>query len=173
LTSALNTRSIFSWEFRVCLISPICSSDSRKLAETVPRPGFRKRMLAAFPDNVILAQILNQHDHKEWVGHGVQRPSVMGANVISIPPAQLHLDIDLFPIGTDTPYPDSRTQERRPDIQEHSHVALHSYSLHHALPLRFTFMRKADVRAAPYDPALGSMPLCLRGAGAFERPEGG
>src|SRR5271169_1168374 len=47
LTSILKRRSIFSWELRACLISPICSSDSRKVVETVPRPGFRKRILAA------------------------------------------------------------------------------------------------------------------------------
>lgn len=76
------------------------------------------------PDNVILPQILNQHDHEERVGHRVQRPSVVGANVVSIPPTQLHLDINLFPAGTDSPHPDSRAQQWRPDIQEHSHVGL-------------------------------------------------
>src|SRR5580658_11219572 len=47
LTSTVNTRSIFGWDSRACLISPICSSDSRKLAVTLPRPGFLKRMVAA------------------------------------------------------------------------------------------------------------------------------
>src|ERR1035438_5283311 len=79
------------------------------------------------PDNVILAQILNQHDHKERVRHGVERTSVVSANVSPVPPTKLHLHINLCPVGTEAPYSDSCAQKRWPEIYKHSYVALPSY----------------------------------------------
>src|SRR5271169_6166080 len=63
------------------------------------------------PYNVALAQIFNQHDHKKRVSHRVQRPAVVGTNVISVPPAQLHLDVNLFPVGPDSAHPDARAHK--------------------------------------------------------------
>jgi hypothetical protein len=96
--------------------------------------GSASRLLEAdagrlVPDELIPPQILNQHEHEERVGHGVQRSSVVGANVIPVPPTKLHFHINLLPTGSEPPDADSRAQKWRPDIQKHSHVALQSKEL--------------------------------------------
>ena len=76
------------------------------------------------PDDVILAQIFDEHDHKERVGHGVERASVVGADVIRVPPTKLHLDVNFFPAGCEPLYADSGAQKRRIKIQTQSHREL-------------------------------------------------
>ena len=68
------------------------------------------------PDDVVLAQVFDQHDHEEGVGHGVQRASVVGADVIRVPPAELHLDVNFFPAGREALDADSGAQKRSIEI---------------------------------------------------------
>jgi hypothetical protein len=46
----------------------------------------------------------------------------MATDVVLVPPAKLHLYVDLSPIGSESRDPDSSTQERWPKVDECSQV---------------------------------------------------
>lgn len=100
LTSTENVGSIFSCVCNSRRTSSICCSDNRKAANTLPFPGFRKRMFANLSHT-------------------------MSADVVAVPDAQLHLHIDGLPIGLQACHADARPKEGRPEIDEPAQVPLH------------------------------------------------
>ena len=68
------------------------------------------------PNDVFPAQIRHHHQHIESVGHGKERSAEMRADVVGVPPAQLHFDVDGLHVGRDMRDADARAQERRPEV---------------------------------------------------------
>src|SRR5271157_4270185 len=91
-------------------------------------PGFTESDARSLvPYDVIAAKVLHQHQHVEGIGHGVERATVVRADVIPVPRAQLQLHIDVA-VGTPA-HADSSAEKRRPDVDPAQHQFL-DFSVH-------------------------------------------
>jgi hypothetical protein len=79
------------------------------------------------PDDVFAAEVFDEHEHIKRIGHGVERASVVSADVVGIPEMEFHLDVDALPIGIKPLDADARGEKRRPEIHEDSHVATEKF----------------------------------------------
>jgi hypothetical protein len=76
------------------------------------------------PDNVAGAEDVDEHHHKERIGHGVERSAIVRPNVVAISEAQLHFDVDGAPVGIKSRNSDARSKKRGPEIEEPAKVGL-------------------------------------------------
>ena len=74
------------------------------------------------PDDVVAAKVRHEHQHIERVGHGKERSAEMSADVVGIPPAELHLDVDGLHVGRNALYPDAGAEKRWPEIDPAAEV---------------------------------------------------
>src|SRR5271165_6879548 len=99
-----------------------------KLGLHLSFPGFAEADAGSLvPYDVIAAEIFHQHQHVERVGHGVERAAIVRANVVLVPPAQLHLHIH-DPVGTPA-HTNSSAEKRWPDVDPAKHQLL-DFSVH-------------------------------------------
>src|SRR5206468_11259987 len=75
------------------------------------------------PHNIVGAEVLDEHQHVERVGHGAEGTAVVCADEVTVPEPKLHLHIDRFHIRSPT-YADACTRAPRPTVDEANHQTL-------------------------------------------------
>jgi hypothetical protein len=70
----------------------------------------------------------------------------VSAYVVRIPAAEFHFNVDFLPVGLEAFHANSRTEEGRPEIQEHAYVAPEDFLQRSASESESTRMIENGVR---------------------------
>lgn len=69
------------------------------------------------PDNVIGAEIFDEHDHKPGIAHGIKRAAKMGADIVAVKELEPHFHFNRAKIRSNASHTNSSAKEWRPPAQ--------------------------------------------------------
>src|ERR1019366_2301144 len=132
-------------------------------------PGFAEADAGGLvPDNVLAAQVFHQHQHVKRIGHGVERSPIVRANIVAVPKAQLHLDIDGL-VGSPA-HADSGAEKWRPDVDgaKHESLQFRSHGMRRCLPQEIKCDNQEQIKCD--DRPWRGLRVCVWGERTFRTP---
>src|SRR6185436_12006023 len=100
------------------------------------------------PDQVVAPEVVQQHDHVERVGHGIQAAAEMRADGVAVEAAELEFDDNLAEVVREALHADSGTQERRPPFHPVAQLAgREAHRYRHRMPRASSSLRARSGRS--------------------------
>ena len=94
-----------------------------KLGAHCPATRFAEANAGGFvPNDEVLTEVMNQHEHVEGVGDGVERASVMRADVVAVPKVHPQLHVNGLHVGIHARDSDAGAKQRRPEVDKSQEI---------------------------------------------------